>query len=164
MSQKIIFFSPSQFAGIMTILTMTFLWLEARTDLPKVPYLTALDIFVFLSFSFIFLSIIEFATVHYYTKYGSGECYFIGEDDDNDDNNEDSNISDSEAECSTSQGRNKSHHVSSRSGRHRSKMPRFNSVSKIDRTSRLGFPLFFLTINLFYWFAYLSRSKRIELY
>lgn len=55
---------------------MTFLGLEARTDLPKVPYPTALDFFVFLSFVFIFATIIQFAVVHYFTKYGSGECYF----------------------------------------------------------------------------------------
>ncbi|KAK4887223.1 hypothetical protein RN001_003494 [Aquatica leii] len=62
--------------GITTVLTMTFLGLEARTDLPKVPYPTALDFFVFLSFTFIFATIIQFAVVHYFTKYGSGECYF----------------------------------------------------------------------------------------
>lgn len=39
--------------------------------------------------------------------------------------------------------------------------PRFNSVSKIDRASRIFFPLLFLTINLFYWYSYLSRTKRI---
>lgn len=38
---------------------MTFLGLEARTDLPKVPYPTALDFFVFLSFAFIFATIIQ---------------------------------------------------------------------------------------------------------
>lgn len=64
------------FKGITTVLTMTFLGLEARTDLPKVPYPTALDFFVFLSFAFIFATIIQFAVVHYFTKYGSGECYF----------------------------------------------------------------------------------------
>lgn len=62
--------------GITTVLTMTFLGLEARTDLPKVPYPTALDFFVFLSFGFIFATIIQFAIVHYFTKFGSGECYF----------------------------------------------------------------------------------------
>lgn len=41
------------------MLTMTFLGLEARTDLPKVPYPTALDFFVFLSFAFIFATIIQ---------------------------------------------------------------------------------------------------------
>lgn len=45
--------------GITTVLTMTFLGLEARKDLPKVAYPTALDYFVFLSFSFIFATIIQ---------------------------------------------------------------------------------------------------------
>lgn len=38
--------------------------------------------------------------------------------------------------------------------------PRFNSVSKIDRSSRVVFPLLFITINLFYWYSYLSRTRR----
>lgn len=66
--------------GITTVLTMTFLGLEARTDLPKVPYPTALDFFVFLSFAFIFATILQFAFVHYFTKYGSGECYFTADE------------------------------------------------------------------------------------
>jgi len=70
--------------GITTVLTMTFLGLEARTDLPKVSYPTALDFFVFLSFGFIFATILQFAVVHYFTKYGSGECYFIIEELDSD--------------------------------------------------------------------------------
>ena len=41
------------------MLTMTFLGLEARTDLPKVPYATALDNFVFISFGFIFATIVQ---------------------------------------------------------------------------------------------------------
>jgi gamma-aminobutyric acid receptor subunit alpha len=40
--------------------------------------------------------------------------------------------------------------------------PRFNSVSKIDRASRVVFPMCFLAINAFYWYSYLSRSKRIQ--
>lgn len=52
------------FSGITTVLTMTFLGLEARTDLPKVPYPTALDFFVFLSFAFIFATIIQVRNIH----------------------------------------------------------------------------------------------------
>lgn len=37
------------------------------------------------------------------------------------------------------------------------RMPRFNSVSKIDRASRIFFPFVFLLINLFYWYSYLSK-------
>ncbi|CAG9835258.1 unnamed protein product [Diabrotica balteata] len=79
-------------SGITTVLTMTFLGLEARTNLPKVPYPTALDFFVFLSFAFIFATIIQFAVVHYFTKYGSGECYFSFSSDSSSED-EDSNTS-----------------------------------------------------------------------
>jgi hypothetical protein len=46
--------------------------------------------------------------------------------------------------------------------RRKKRTPRFNSVSKIDRASRVVFPLSFLAINLFYWYSYLSRSERIR--
>ena len=45
--------------GITTVLTMTFLGLEARKDLPKVPYPTALDYFVFISFTYIFSTVVQ---------------------------------------------------------------------------------------------------------
>ena len=47
------------FLGITTVLTMTFLGLEARKDLPKVPYPTALDYFVFISFTYIFSTVVQ---------------------------------------------------------------------------------------------------------
>ena len=42
-----------------TVLTMTFLGLEARTDLPQVAYPTALDYFVFVSFMYIFCTVVQ---------------------------------------------------------------------------------------------------------
>ncbi|KAH0811082.1 hypothetical protein MTP99_011533 [Tenebrio molitor] len=211
--------------GITTVLTMTFLGLEARTDLPKVPYPTALDFFVFLSFAFIFATIIQFAVVHYFTKYGSGECYFSSDfssdsSSDDDDwietkenapahvsgspvckgsNFDSSNGGDphfveviplsacsipvasmrrssqpwSNLSCISRSQEEKSFQPSPvksserspcQRRRHRKKKrtPRFNSVSKIDRASRVVFPLLFVTINLFYWYSYLSRTKRIQ--
>jgi gamma-aminobutyric acid receptor subunit alpha len=47
---------------------MTFLGLEARKDLPKVPYPTALDYFVFISFTYIFTTVVQFGLVHHFTK------------------------------------------------------------------------------------------------
>ncbi|XP_022258400.1 gamma-aminobutyric acid receptor alpha-like [Limulus polyphemus] len=61
--------------GVTTVLTMTFLGLESRNDLPRVSYCTALDYYVALCFFFVFATIAEFAVVHYYTKVGSGECF-----------------------------------------------------------------------------------------
>ncbi|KAK9875604.1 hypothetical protein WA026_009404 [Henosepilachna vigintioctopunctata] len=226
--------------GITTILTMTFLGLEARTDLPKVPYPTALDFFVFLAFTFIFATIIQFAVVHYFTKYGSGECYFSADlSSDSDSEDEDwasletteyiareapdnlrlpsakrtSNCNDPNfieviplSACSVpmTSRRRPSRQSWSRlsaclrrngdantnvalpeetappdveasrrspqtgvAGRHpkrrrKKRTPRFNSVSKIDRASRIVFPLLFVTINMFYWYFYLSRTKRFR--
>ena len=46
-------------SGITTVLTMTFMGLEARKDLPKVTYPTALDYFVFISFMYIFCTVVQ---------------------------------------------------------------------------------------------------------
>ena len=57
----------------MTVLTMTFIGLDNRTDLPRVSYSTALDIYVAICFVFVLATILQFAAVHYFTKYGCGE-------------------------------------------------------------------------------------------
>lgn len=38
-----------------------------------------------------------------------------------------------------------------------------NSVSTIDKISRVVFPATFLSLNLFYWYSYLKHSERIDL-
>lgn len=231
---------------------MTFLGLEARTDLPKVSYPTALDFFVFLSFAFIFATILQFAIVHYFTKYGSGECYFnFYEDSSSDTDSEDEDVS-----CLQRTSAMSTSHLSSltqidsvdmygviplsrleieivdeekppsalksfrkfmtkyffcltvkksaeesdemshesvdaaivqceqstdisgastiaqntpQCRRHSTqdplKQPRsfrrnFNSVSKIDKFSRVAFPALFFFINILYWIFYLTRSQR----
>lgn len=40
--------------------------------------------------------------------------------------------------------------------------PRYNSVSKVDKASRVVFPLLFGAINVFYWCSYLSSSQRMQ--
>jgi gamma-aminobutyric acid receptor subunit alpha len=59
---------------------MTFLGLEARKDLPKVPYPTALDYFVFISFTYIFTTVVQFGLVHHFTKVVSTvQCMLVME-------------------------------------------------------------------------------------
>ena len=53
--------------GITTVLTMTFMGLEARKDLPKVTYPTALDYFVFISFMYIFSTVVQVIRLHHIT-------------------------------------------------------------------------------------------------
>ena len=57
------------------MLTMAFLGIDNRRDLPKVSYSTALDYFVAICFAFILATILEFAGVHFFTKHGSGEWF-----------------------------------------------------------------------------------------
>ncbi|ELT95876.1 hypothetical protein CAPTEDRAFT_71449, partial [Capitella teleta] len=49
--------------GIMTVLTMAFVGIDNRGDLPKVSYSTALDYFVGVCFGFVLAAIIQFAGV-----------------------------------------------------------------------------------------------------
>lgn len=55
------------------MLTLTLIVLDTRNDLPRVTYPTALDIYVAMCFSFIFASIVQFAAVHFFTKYGTAD-------------------------------------------------------------------------------------------
>lgn len=228
---------------------MTFLGLEARTDLPKVSYPTALDFFVFLSFAFIFATILQFAVVHYFTKYGSGECYYnyyeTSSESESDENEQMAYLPQSNAMSTSSmsqiddlyggviplsrleldidddtrstkvfknfrkfvarrlfclsyfkgneendaRSQNDSSQVSIENSTNESEQPSeittytqntpsvqrrqmrnaserngyrrtFNSVSKIDKISRVVFPLLFFIINVIYWCFYLTRSQR----
>lgn len=66
--------------GITTVLTLSTISLDSRTDLPKVRYATALDWFILMSFFYCIATLLEFAGVHYFTKVGSGEIP-VDEDD-----------------------------------------------------------------------------------
>ncbi|XP_071376666.1 gamma-aminobutyric acid receptor subunit gamma-2 isoform X3 [Centroberyx affinis] len=54
------------FPGITTVLTMTTLSTIARKSLPKVSYVTAMDLFVSVCFIFVFAALIEYGTLHYF--------------------------------------------------------------------------------------------------
>ncbi|KAF2367679.1 Neurotransmitter-gated ion-channel [Trinorchestia longiramus] len=59
--------------GITTVLTLSTISLDSRTDLPKVHYATALDWFILMSFGSCMATLLQCAGVHYFTKVGSGE-------------------------------------------------------------------------------------------
>ncbi|XP_064109810.1 gamma-aminobutyric acid receptor subunit alpha-2-like [Macrobrachium nipponense] len=59
--------------GITTVLTLSTISLDSRTDLPKVHYATALDWFILMSFGYCIATLLQFACVHFFTKVGSGE-------------------------------------------------------------------------------------------
>jgi len=55
-------------SGITVVLTMTFIGLDNRVDIPRVPYATALDHFLAVCFILISAVIVESAAVNYFTK------------------------------------------------------------------------------------------------
>ena len=66
---KLSFFSPlSHISGITTVLTLSTIALDSRTDLPKVHYATALDWFIICCFGYCIATLLQFAGVHYFTK------------------------------------------------------------------------------------------------
>ncbi|XP_028968513.1 gamma-aminobutyric acid receptor alpha-like [Galendromus occidentalis] len=205
--------------GMTTVLTLSTFGSDTRTDLPKVPYPTALDWFVIMCFAFVMLTLLEYAGVHYFTKVGSGE-YFPGQEDAGREGERDANYAeeedtdedDSVRECperfvwtevsSQVDGYPKTFEVPIGPGyryarsptqcipppprparrrvprclqfmyclmgnkRYRDEMRRsappgrtVNSVSIIDRCSRILFPLSFIVLNLIYWVGYTRFAK-----
>ncbi|XP_055304558.1 gamma-aminobutyric acid receptor subunit alpha-1 isoform X2 [Sitodiplosis mosellana] len=67
--------------GITTVLTLSTISLDSRTDLPKVRYATALDWFLLMSFFYCIATLLEFAGVHFFTKVGSGEIPALTDDE-----------------------------------------------------------------------------------
>src|SRR6218665_2081418 len=72
-------------SGVTTVLTMAFLGIDNRGDLPKVSYSTALDYFVGVCFGFVLATILQFAGVHFFTKRNSGETFDADDTDEDGD-------------------------------------------------------------------------------
>ncbi|KAF0311390.1 Gamma-aminobutyric acid receptor subunit alpha-6 [Amphibalanus amphitrite] len=168
--------------GVTTVLTMTFLGLEARTDLPKVPYTTALDLFLWLSYGFIFATIIELS-------FFASSISELASSSDLVSNGtlllEGVHLPDSPPPLQAADRLRARSTASLPASRPRRAPPprrprprarrrrcrpfdgsmqtQFNSVSRIDRISRGLFPSVFLLLNLIYWYSYLSHSERITL-
>jgi len=53
--------------GITTVLTMTTIITGVSASMPQVSYVKAVDIYLWASFLFVFLSVIEYAAVNYFT-------------------------------------------------------------------------------------------------
>ncbi|KAH9383455.1 hypothetical protein HPB48_024964 [Haemaphysalis longicornis] len=174
--------------GVTTILTMTFLALESRNDLPKVPYCTALDYYVAIGFGFVFATIVEFAIVHYFTKAvycteserpeatvafaETADSAPTGEAMAGGSANGRGEGSVHRPTCATeraimhrrsrrsavkprdTRGQRRTSLLSRRRMSSQIQQLWINSVSKVDRVSRVVFPLSFIVVNLVYWLTY----------
>ncbi|EEC13799.1 conserved hypothetical protein, partial [Ixodes scapularis] len=155
---------------ITTVLTLSTFVLDTRTDLPKVPYPTSLDWFVIMCFSFVIFTLLEYAGVHYFTKrWPQWDCESVVSE---------SPVPARYLEYVPSRSHQELHHRARRRRKHYHCCAQFlycmvgnerfrnemrlradrgaivNSVSQIDRVSRVLFPFCFILINLFYWFSF----------
>ncbi|XP_053179931.1 gamma-aminobutyric acid receptor subunit alpha-2 isoform X2 [Scomber japonicus] len=166
--------------GVTTVLTMTTLSISARNSLPKVAYATAMDWFIAVCYAFVFSALIEFATVNYFTKRGwawdgksvvtekvmrrrtasvvkKNNAYAVAVA------NYAPNITkDSSTLPTIAKGGTLDPNKPKADGKAQDSKKTFNSVSKIDRMSRILFPVLFGSFNLVYWATYLNREPVIK--
>ncbi|XP_065533700.1 gamma-aminobutyric acid receptor subunit alpha-5 isoform X2 [Lathamus discolor] len=161
--------------GVTTVLTMTTLSISARNSLPKVAYATAMDWFIAVCYAFVFSALIEFATVNYFTKRSwawdgkkaleaakikkrlgskSTNTYTTGKLTPAPNMPKDSAPSVISNTVSAS--------VKSTEEKPAESKKTYNSISKIDKMSRIIFPVLFGTFNLVYWATYLNREPVIK--
>uniref|UniRef100_A0A8D0HLE1 Gamma-aminobutyric acid type A receptor subunit gamma1 n=1 Tax=Sphenodon punctatus TaxID=8508 RepID=A0A8D0HLE1_SPHPU len=147
--------------GITTVLTMTTLSTIARKSLPKVSYVTAMDLFVSVCFIFVFAALMEYGTLHYFTsnkkkpttlavRPGStlirmNNINHLREHDDNYgyeclEGKDCASFFCCFEDCRTGSWREGRIHI---------------HFAKIDSYSRIFFPTAFALFNLVYWIAYL---------
>ncbi|KAG5270448.1 hypothetical protein AALO_G00192750 [Alosa alosa] len=162
--------------GVTTVLTMTTLSISARNSLPKVAYATAMDWFIAVCYAFVFSALIEFATVNYFTKRGwawdgksivnekkkekasvvkKNNAYAVAVA------NYAPNITKDSVLPTIAKGGAGDPNKPKGEGKQECKKS-FNSVSKIDRMSRILFPMLFGSFNLVYWATYLNREPVIK--
>ncbi|KAJ8003522.1 hypothetical protein DPEC_G00149220 [Dallia pectoralis] len=168
--------------GVTTVLTMTTLSISARNSLPKVAYATAMDWFIAVCYAFVFSALIEFATVNYFTKRSwawDGKKAMEAQHPKVGSQKRDPMVLSKKPNNACSVGVNFSPNITKdiaistisnstsiqlRTSENKVLDPKktYNSVSKIDKMSRIVFPVLFGTFNLVYWATYLNREPVIK--
>ncbi|XP_062302459.1 gamma-aminobutyric acid receptor subunit alpha-5-like [Osmerus eperlanus] len=164
--------------GVTTVLTMTTLSISARNSLPKVAYATAMDWFIAVCYAFVFSALIEFATVNYFTKRSWAWDGKKAMEAQQHPKKRDPMVLSKKPNNVCSAGVNytpnitkdvsistisNSTSVQLKSAETKLPDPKktYNSVSKIDKMSRIVFPVLFGTFNLVYWATYLNRDQPV---
>ncbi|KAM3601128.1 uncharacterized protein V6R79_008073 [Siganus canaliculatus] len=168
--------------GVTTVLTMTTLSISARNSLPKVAYATAMDWFMAVCYAFVFSALIEFATVNYFTKRSWAwdgkkegmeirrrESATLSKKANNTFNIVGTTYAINVAKDQGLTTISKSAPAPSSKHPYLHKMDdpyteakkSYNRVSKVDKISRIIFPVLFFIFNLGYWATYVNRKPAI---
>uniref|UniRef100_A0A3Q2GFQ5 Gamma-aminobutyric acid type A receptor subunit alpha3 n=1 Tax=Cyprinodon variegatus TaxID=28743 RepID=A0A3Q2GFQ5_CYPVA len=167
--------------GVTTVLTMTTLSISARNSLPKVAYATAMDWFMAVCYAFVFSALIEFATVNYFTKRSwawdgkrEGMEIRVKSATLSKKANNTFNIVGTTYGINVAKDQGLTTIAKSAPGPsakhsflHKMDDPyteakkSYNRVSKVDKISRIIFPVLFFIFNLGYWATYVNRKPAI---
>ncbi|XP_053318174.1 glycine receptor subunit alpha-1 [Spea bombifrons] len=164
--------------GITTVLTMTTQSSGSRASLPKVSYVKAIDIWMAVCLLFVFSALLEYAAVNFVSRqhkellrfrrrrrhhkeddtgegrfsfaaYGMGPACLQAKDGISMKGNNNNNPTSSAPPASRSSDEMRKLFIS--------------RAKKIDKISRIGFPLVFLIFNTFYWIIYkIVRSEDVH--
>ncbi|XP_043913550.1 gamma-aminobutyric acid receptor subunit alpha-3-like [Protopterus annectens] len=167
--------------GVTTVLTMTTLSISARNSLPKVAYATAMDWFIAVCYAFVFSALIEFAAVNYFIKrswawdgkkamqaqeYKRKEPVALSKKANNTYNIVGTTYTLNIAKDPGLATIAKSAAAPAKVARVEEKVleckKTYNSVSKVDKLSRIVFPVLFFIFNLVYWATYVNREPVIK--
>ncbi|XP_019376952.1 PREDICTED: gamma-aminobutyric acid receptor subunit alpha-3 isoform X2 [Gavialis gangeticus] len=174
--------------GVTTVLTMTTLSISARNSLPKVAYATAMDWFIAVCYAFVFSALIEFATVNYFTKRSwawDGKKVLEAQEMKKKEpvalvkkTNNTYNIvgttyalnitkdpglpTISKSAAATAAATTMPPKVPCMEEKPPESKKTYNSVSKVDKMSRIVFPVLFAIFNLVYWATYVNRESAIK--
>nr|AAD17896.1 gamma-aminobutyric-acid receptor rho-3 subunit precursor [Morone americana] len=163
--------------GITTVLTMSTIITGVSASMPQVSYVKAVDIYLWASFLFVFLSVIEYAAVNYFTtveemkklksakipNYNASQAMaFDGCFHDNEiDLTSFPEVSSTPNTERNTQSRNSNASAPTEGTRLRRKHPLRQNLSfimsnsyMIDSYSRVIFPLAYLLFNIIYWSMY----------
>nr|XP_002666117.5 gamma-aminobutyric acid receptor subunit alpha-3 [Danio rerio] len=169
---------------------MTTLSISARNSLPKVAYATAMDWFMAVCYAFVFSALIEFATVNYFTKRswawdGQKEAQEMRRRESASFSKKTNNTFNIVGTTySMSVVKDPGLTTISKSATPTTSTPpqpvrevrlpkmdgeyvpegrkSYNRVSKVDKISRIIFPVLFFIFNLGYWATYVNRKPTIE--
>nr|XP_020651556.1 gamma-aminobutyric acid receptor subunit alpha-3 isoform X1 [Pogona vitticeps] len=178
--------------GVTTVLTMTTLSISARNSLPKVAYATAMDWFMAVCYAFVFSALIEFAAVNYFTKRSwawdgkkvmeaqelkKKEPVTLAKKTNNTYNivgttyalnitKEPGLATIAKSAAAATTPTLAAVVVPPKVPRMEEKPPEnkktYNSVSKVDKMSRIVFPVLFAIFNMVYWATYVNRESAIK--
>ncbi|MGH0175717.1 UNVERIFIED_CONTAM: hypothetical protein FKN15_075059 [Acipenser sinensis] len=174
-------------AGVTTVLTMTTLSISARNSLPKVAYATAMDWFIAVCYAFVFSALIEFATVNYFTKRSwawDGKKAMEAQEQRKKEsaplskkaNNtynivgttyainiaKDPGLPTISKSAATAAAAAAPVKIPEMEESPPESNKTYNSVSKVDKMSRIIFPVLFAIFNLVYWATYVNREPIIK--